>query len=347
MGGATTTDGDGHGILEIARRLADDVLFPAAGGIDTADAVPRSQLDLFADAGLYGLVGSADHGGLGASPSTVRAAVEVLAGGCLTTTFVWAQHHGLVRALEAAAPSPGWDRWLRRLCRGECRAGLALGGLLPGEVRLRAEPVGDGWVVEGTSPWVSGWGLIDVVFVAARGPDDTLVWLIVDAVEREGLTADRQHLGAVDASVTVTAHFAGVAVAADRLVRVEPYSPARYNVPDVLRQNGYLALGVAGRCCRLLGPTPFDAELTACRDRLGHADEPGIAAARAAASELALRAAATLVVHSGSRAAIRHEHPERLAREALFLLVFGTRPPIRAALLGRLGSQPAEQGQAV
>jgi hypothetical protein len=337
MGGGTTPAADGHGILRVARALADDVLFPMAADVDAADAVPRSHLDLFAGAGLYGLVGPAEHGGLAASPDAVRAVVEVLAGGCLTTTFVWAQHHGLVRALEGAAPSPERDRWLRRLCSGECRAGLALGGLLPGAPRLRAEPAGDGWVIEGTSPWVSGWGLVDVIFVAARGPQDTLAWLIVDAVEDDGLTVDRQHLVAVDASVTVTAHFAALSVPADRLVRVEPYSPDRYNVPDVLRQNGYLALGVAGRCCRLLGPTPFDAELTACRERLGHADEPGIAPARAAAAEPALRAAAALVVDSGSRAAIRHEHPERLAREALFLLVFGTRPPIRAALLTRLG----------
>jgi hypothetical protein len=330
-------DGQGHDTVELARRLADGVLFPAAARTDAADAVPRSLLDRFAAAGLYGLVGSGEHGGLAASPATVRSVIEVLAGGCLTTTFVWAQHHGLVRALEAAPPSPGRDRWLRELCRGQRRAGVALGGLLPGEPRLRAEPVGDDWVVDGTSPWVSGWGLVDVVFVAARGPEDTLVWLIVDAVEGGGLTVRRQHLVAVDASVTVTADFAGVAVPGERLVRVEPYSPDRYNGPDILRQNGYLALGVTGRCCRLLGPTPFDAELTACRDELERADEPGIAAARAAAADLALRAAAALVVDRGSPAAVRHEDPERLGREALFLLVFGTRPAIRAALLTRLG----------
>jgi len=267
----------------------------------------------------------------------MRAVIEVLAGGCLTTTFVWAQHHGLVRALEAAPPSAERDGWLRALCRGERRAGLALGGLLPGEPRLRAEPAGDDWVVDGTSPWVSGWGLVDVVLLAARGPGGTLVSLLVDAAEGGGLTVRRQHLVAVDASVTVTADFHRFTVPGGRLVGVEPYDPGRYNAPDILRQNGYLALGIAGRCCRLLGPSRFDAELTACRDGLAGAGEAGIAAARAAASDLALRAAAALVVAAGSRAAVRHEHPERLAREALFLLVFGTRPPIRAALLDRYG----------
>ena len=336
MTGATA-DRDTPGVVETARRLAEDVLFPTAAQTDAADAVPTVQLDVLADTGRYGLAGAAEHGGLAASPETIRSVVEVLAGGCLTTTFVWAQHHGLVRALEAAPPSAERVRWLGALCRGERRAGLALGGLLPGEARLRAEPAGKDWVVDGTSPWVSGWGLVDVVLVAARGPDGTLVSLIVDAAEGDGLSVRRQHLVAVDASVTVTADFDRLTVPGDRLIRVEPYGPDRYNAPDVLRQNGYLALGVAGRCCRLLGRSPFDAELTACRDRLAHADQPGIAAARAAASDLAVRASAALVVATGSRSAVRHEHPERLAREALFLLVFGTRPPIRAALLDRFG----------
>jgi len=324
-------------VVGTARRLADEVLFPAAARTDAADAVPRSHLDRLAGAGLYGLAGPAEHGGLAATAETIRAVFEVLAGGCLTTTFVWAQHHGLVRALEQAPPSPARHAWLGPLCRGERRAGLALGGLLPGEPRLRATPAGDGWIVDGMSPWVSGWGLVDVVLLAARAPGDGLVWLVVDAAEGAGLSVRRQRLGAVDASVTVTADFAGVAVPGERLVRVEPYSPDRYNAPDVLRQNGFLALGVAGRCCRLLGSTPFDAELAGCREQLARAGEGGIAAARAAAGDLAVRVSAALVVATGSRAAVRHETAERLAREALFLLVFGSRPAIRAALLERFG----------
>ena len=337
MTGATLAGDGAPDIAERAQRLAEDVLFPAAAETDAADAVPVAQLDVLAGAGFYGLAGSAEHGGLAATAGTIGAVVEALAGGCLTTTFVWAQHAGLVRALEGAAPSAERTRWLRALCRGERRAGLALGGLLPGEPRLRAAPDGDDWVVDGTSPWVSGWGLVDVVLLAARGPAGTLVRLIVDATEGDGLTVERQHLGAVEASVTVTAGFARHRVPGDRLIGVERYSPAGYSAPDILRQNGSLALGVAGRCCRLLGPGVFDAELTACRNRLASADDAGIAAARAAASHLAARASAALVVATGSRAAVRHEHPERLAREALFLLVFGSRPPIRAALLDRYG----------
>jgi hypothetical protein len=58
--------------------------------------------------------------------------------------------------------------------------------------------------------------------------------------------------------------------------------------------------------------------------------------ARAAASELAVRAAAAVAVHTGSAAAVAGSDAARLTREALFLLVFGSRPQIRTALLDRL-----------
>ena len=61
-----------------------------------------------------------------------------------------------------------------------------------------------------------------------------------------------------------------------------------------------------------------------------------MAAARAAASELALRAAA-LTVRDGASAITVDAHAQRLAREALFLLVFGSRPGIKTELAARLG----------
>ena len=106
----------------------------------------------------------------------------------------------------------------------------------------------------------------------------------------------------------------------------------------MLRIHAALALGVAARCCRLLGTGPLDDELAACRRALARAEPETIHDARAAASELALRAAAALVVSVGSGSLVAEEHPQRLAREALFLSVFGGRPPVRTALLRLLGA---------
>jgi hypothetical protein len=100
---------------------------------------------------------------------------------------------------------------------------------------------------------------------------------------------------------------------------------------------------VARRCCRLLGPGPLDDELSARRAELDAAvsgDTKAMAQARAAASELAVRAAAALAVREGSRSVTSDSHAQRLAREALFLLVFGSRPPIKDALQRLLTHTP-------
>lgn len=325
--------------VAFAERFADEVLFPAALETEAAGVVPSRHLDALAEAGLYGMAGPVDAGGLDLDRDAAHAVVEALAGGCLATAFVWVQHHGLVRAMAADAPAAVADEWLGPLCRGERRAGVALAGLLPGPPLLRAAAAPGGWALRGSSPWVTGWGLVDVLLVAARGPDDdTVAWLAVDAREGSGLGVARQRLVAADASVTVRADFDGLVVPGGRLVGLQRHAEVARGPAAALRTNGSLALGVAGRCCRLLGPSGLDAALAACRSALDAAGPDEMADARAAASDLAVRAASALVVHGGSGSITCAAHGQRLAREATFLLVFGSRRAIRSALLRRLGA---------
>jgi alkylation response protein AidB-like acyl-CoA dehydrogenase len=321
--------------IATAQHLADEILFPAALATDAADVVPRELLDALADAGLYGLAAPREHGGLDADFATVCAAQEALAGGCLTTAFLWAQHLGLVHALAESSDDRLRGEWLAPLARGDVRAGLALGGALP-QPTLQARRSARGWRLDGVSPFLSGWGRVDVVHTAARTDGDEVVWLIVDAIAGPALRTERLRLVALDATATVRATFDSLEVPDERVTRSHPAggeTPA-----EVLRLHASLALGVAGRCCRLLGPTPLDAELASLRavlDRLG----PGTAGARAAAGELAVRAAAALVAQTGSRSLLAGEHAQRLAREALFTLVYALRPASRGALLARLGAK--------
>jgi alkylation response protein AidB-like acyl-CoA dehydrogenase len=255
----------------------------------------------------------------------------------------------------AASTTPGLrERWLESMCRGEWRAGFALGGILPGSPGVIARSVDGGWLLSGTAPWVTGWGLVDVLHTAALGPDGIILWTLVDAVESPTLTCTRLRLVAVHASVTVSVHFQDHFVPGDRVTGTEPLSswvrpqPAerRPGAPEdearwslgrhhMATVTGALALGVTGRCCRLLGPSPFDDELVAHRDALNLAattHPASLPTVRARASQLALRAAASLVVATGSRSLLLDQHPQRLMREATFLLVFGTRPPIPTEL---------------
>jgi len=270
-------------IVSVAQKLADDVLFPRALDTDTAETVPRDLLDQLADAGLYGLSGPTWAGGIDADFATACAVFEALAGGCLTTTFVWAQHIGAVRA-AASSESPPMQEWVEPLCSGTHRSGLALAGVLPGPPRLRARRADDGWLLTGSSPWISGWGRIDVIYTSARDEDDNVVWSLVDAQESAQLRVERLALVALNATNTVHADFDELFVPDERVTSIVSSEQWSKPEPAVLRIHAAFALGVTGRCCRLLGPSPLDDELAACRQALDAATAGTMPRARASAS---------------------------------------------------------------
>ena len=330
-----------------ARELATSVFAPAAMTVEASQRVPPEHLDLLAAEGFYGLAGPREAGGLDVPFPVACRIIEILAGACLSTTFVWMQHHGVVRAV-AAGPAALRQEMLGPLCRGERRAGVALAGLLPGPPRLRARAAGGaggGYVLDGVSPWVTGWDYIDTLYVAARREDDTIVWALLDVAPGAGagasptaasLTAEPLSLVAVMASSTVQLSFTGHPVPQERVTATLPFAQWPGRDAAGLRANGSLALGLAARCCELIGPGPLDEQLERCRTLLDTAGPDAMPGARAAACELASRATAALVVSQGSRAILAGQDAQRLAREALFLLVFGSRPPIREALTGLL-----------
>ncbi|MEU8079467.1 acyl-CoA dehydrogenase family protein [Catellatospora citrea] len=323
-----------------AQEIADEVLFPAALAVDAADRVPASQLDLLAAEGFYGVAAPPDAGGFGMDLPFAASLVETFASGCLSTAFVWLQHHGPVLA-AAHSDRPGIRAtWLEPLARGVRRAGIALAGLRSPTAPMRVRAVDGGYLLDGVVPWVTGWHMIDTLYTAARDSRDDVHFLFVDAVDAPTLVTTPLELVAVQASRTVDVRFDGHFVPADRLADVRAYEKWSSSDASGSALNGFLALGVVNRCCRLLGPSPLDAELATTRAALLAADAGAVPAARAAASDLVLRATAQLAVQTGARAVLRDNHAQRLLREAAFLLVFGNRPAIRDALLTRLRTVP-------
>jgi alkylation response protein AidB-like acyl-CoA dehydrogenase len=320
-------------IVTRAREIADDVLFPAAMAVDRADRVPASHFDLLASAGLYGapIADGMDLAGLGGI-------AEALASGCLTTTFVWIQ--GITPLVTAVRE--GREDLAAALASGTRRAGIGLAGLRSPKDPMRVRATDGGFVLSGTVPWVTGWGMIDYVYVAARDDRDVIHFLLIDAVAAQSLTAEPLELVAVQASGTVNLTFADHLVPASALLVTESMDEWSAHDSTGSTLNGFLSLGLVNRCCRLIGPSPLDAQLDAARADLLAAGEDRIATARARASELAMRAASAVAVSTGARAVRLDQHAQRLIREAAFLLVFGSRPTIKAALLSRLENPPAE-----
>lgn len=300
--------------------------------VDRADSIPVNHLDQLAELGLYGAFAPSSDGGLELDLPELSAVVEELAAACLATTFVWIQHFRLLAAVLDPTGPPFVRNQYLKVISGEVRGGVALGGLQPGPARLHATPTQDGWRLDGDSPWVSGWGVVDELFIAARGPDNTVINIVVDAHDQPGLEVTRHHLSALNASATVRLVFNALSVEGERMVGQVPHDPSR-ETPEGLRVNGSLALGVTRRCCDLLGPSPFDDELARRRDDLDNATMESMAQARAGACELAARASHALAVYRGSSSVMSGDVAERTVREAALLLTFGSRPAIKQSLL--------------
>lgn len=343
------------GWLARAERIADEVLFPAALDVDRTGRLPRSHLDQLATAGLFGVAAPADSGGVGLERFDVIAdVVAALAGGCLATTFVWIQHVGPLISTATGAPAEIRATWLATLTTGDRKAGIAMAGVRPGPGRIHARRVPGGYALTGTTAWVTGWGLIDTLMVGAVDEDDVARFFLMDAPVGDGpasLTATPTHLLAVQASNTVTLRFDDHVVTADRQVSSSPY--AQWAGADAFGStlNGFLSIGLASRCARLLSALP-DASSSAgrladsiaeARGALLEAEDDRIPAARARASLLAAGAATELMVRTGSRSVLTDHHAQRLYREAGFLLVFGSRPAIKEQMLMGLRSPTASR----
>jgi hypothetical protein len=309
-----------------ARRLAEDLLLPDAEAVDAADRIPSSHLLALDDSGLTGLA---------ATDADLETRVDVaaaLAGGCLATAFVWLQHQGALGPVSRSTAPVA--RFASDLASGRTRAGVVITAVRgPQPLRLRGD-VDVERTLSGSAFWVTGWGVADVLRVAAVDDDGAIATALVDV--GPGMRAAPAELVAANASATVTLAFDDVPVPADRFIDAVPWEAWAAADAAGLAGNGALALGVAGRAAGYAESTALVDEVAAARADLLSAGVDALPAARAACSALAVRAAAVLAVRDGGRSVIRGSRADRLLREAHFLLGFGSRPAIRTDLLRRL-----------
>ena len=353
--------------LERAKAVADEVLFPRAQETDRAPTIPAENLRALRDAGLLGLHGSVDvPGGIGADHAAARPVLEAVAGGCGATSFVWAQHHGAVRRVRSG-DGPACATWLPRLCDGSTLAGIGFAYLRrPGPPAVRAERTANGWRIDGAAPWITGWGLIDVLIVMARSADGSVVTAAVDrpGERRELRAGDPQALAVMGATRTVSLAFDGLEIGDDDVVGVLDHDV--WDRRDRLGSSmpAPAPLGITDRAIRLLAeraPAPFVGDAASSlsamlAERRRVADEVARSLMASASAEdagfdraisggarerdrgldLARRATDALVAASGG-GAISLSHPaQRLSREATFFLIQAQTGELRRATLHRI-----------
>lgn len=324
-------------IVDAVHQIVDDVLWPASASIDRADTIPPSHLQALADAGLFGVLGKPPIG-LGLQPVAARQIQRALGRGCAATTFVYAQHHGLVGQLNHTKNLELHHRWQAKLCGGQALAGIMFAHLRrpgPPVLEARRRHTDDGWVVSGHAPWATSWGLAEVFLVAARAGTDQIVWFVVER-DVPKMKATLIELPVLMASRTARIHFDDLVVDDADVVSVMELD--EWTGPDLLRaaSPNPAALGVGDRALVLLDQYCGD---TARRAR-GRWDE--IAGRAEDSNRQVDRGEGTLAGHSAIRAQVMGEivalstallaacggrgvelaqPAQRLCREAMFYVV--------------------------
>ncbi|MBV1850722.1 acyl-CoA dehydrogenase family protein [Catellatospora tritici] len=324
-----------------AAELAARVLRPAAARVDRY-GMPKSHVDELGRAGLLDLT-------VDTPAATVRAVQEVLAGACPVTWFVHAQHQTVLDLLSA----PGAQIPYR--LRGADRtrlAGIASAQLakLP-DRPLTARATASGWILDGTAPFYTGWGVTDVALLLAVDDSQQVVAALVPARQLPGLRAGPpMRLAALEGTGTVSLTCDGLAVphadvAAVGTVgqwrewsraRVLDAPPAVFGVAaaalallesaaDRLDDAAELAERLRGRLDGLRG------EAYALADSGG--DPARRLALRGEATALLQTAAGAAAVAAGSAGLQDTHEAARLTRAASFFLAQAQTGAVRGALL--------------
>ncbi|HEY2191670.1 MAG TPA: acyl-CoA dehydrogenase family protein [Actinomycetospora sp.] len=343
--------------VALAREVTDMLLANAADSDHPAIGVQRSILRCLAAQGLYSIAAPVDDGGLGHGERALCEVEEVLAGADGPTWFVLTQHR-MPQALTAGSSYPAADEYRRALARGDELGGIAVAHLRrPGPPAVRAVPDGHGgWRFTGRSEWCTGWGLVDLVLIAAVTDTDDVVFALLPAHERRGLRASEPYsLAVMGGTRTVGLDFSDMPVGRDEVAAVVDSEEWRRRDADTVVDTKPATLGLLRRVidetvrtgherdrpaaleeAQALAATAWPLrerayELRFSADRARYIEER--LSLRGRIAELTVRAAAGLVAARGGSAMYASSPEQRWCREAMFHLVQAQTDDVRSAQL--------------
>jgi len=166
-------DEDMAALREAVRRFASERIAPRAAAIDRSDTFPR---DLWPELGAQGLLGITvpeSHGGSGLGYLAHVIAMEEISRASGAVGLSYVAHSNLcLNQLRLNGDEQQLQRFLPKLISGEHVGSLAMSEPEAGSdvvgMRLRAERVGDQYVLNGRKMWITNGPDADVVVVYAK-----------------------------------------------------------------------------------------------------------------------------------------------------------------------------------
>jgi len=328
---------------------------------DQSGLWPAEELSLLAQHNIFKASVGQQWGGDGKSALDQHLLYEALARASLAVSLILSQRDAAVGLIESS-DSRLRDELLPKLARGEIFATVGIAQLTTsrqgGPPALRATPLGDGaYRLDGLIPWCTGAPHADYLVVGAAITNAHENVLLVLPSKTPNIRIDPpMTLVALSSTATTSIRCDGAIIEARFILRTGAQVLTRPN--HVPLGQAFLALGLCRSAIDLIAkfnsPSAdrardlFTQQLIALRNEILLLSQPGseraaTAAApsiRARTSDLALRTTHSAVTLYKGTALLTSHPAQRLAREAMFLLVWSCPSPVIDCTLDLLTQSP-------
>ena len=164
---------------------------PVASALEHADEYPADLVAGLREMGLFGATIPEEYGGLGLDTITYARIVEELSAGWMSLSGVVNTHLICATLLKLHGTEEQKRQWLPQMAAGDRRGCLSLSepdaGSDTRNIRCRAQPDGDEYVIDGTKMWVTNGERAGIVALAARTPEGITCFIVEkDPGERYG-----------------------------------------------------------------------------------------------------------------------------------------------------------------
>lgn len=351
-------------IHEEAVAFLRDEVSPRANEIDRDVVALKWALDGLCSRGLMALRRPKEYGGPAFCEAMFRDFQEAVARYSGSLAFLQTQHQSAGSMIAKSENEDLKKATLPKMADGGRLIGIGFSQLRrAGPPMLTAERTDGGYVLNGTVPWVTGYGLFGEFLIGASLPDGRAVFGIVPFAETQtnnGTIAfsEVMRLAAMESPQTVSAHLQNYRLTDELTAFIKPQGWIENNDMINITLQGFFALGCARagldqvRAAFEKRKTPFigeaqdklSHELDECRRTMIASLESGDEDVttdeklriRAWAIDLAVRCAhAGVAAHSGAANSVSHP-AQRVYREALVFTVSAQTTGIMQATLDRL-----------
>ena len=352
----------GETLLERADRVLREKVAPRAEAMDADPEALAEGLAALGQEDLLALKRPIEFGGPNLLDPEVRRFQETVARYSGALAFLQTQHQGVSGMLAGSPNRALAEAYLPRMGDGGKLVGVGFSQLRrPGPPIVRSERVEGGYRIDGTVPWVTGFGFFHEFVVGAALPDGQAAFGLVPLREAEGVRpTPPMRLAAMSAAGTVAVDLDGFFLPDERVIAVRPAGWIATSDEINIAQQGSFALGCAQAGLDVLAGNAerrhldfveqarasLQAELDGIRDEAerwaGRASSENVEERldlRARMIDVMVRCAHAAVV-SSSGAANSLDHPaQRIFRESLVFSVSAQTGPIMKATLARIARE--------